>query len=86
MKDVIGIGSTFVDYFFEVDVSFLQLVNLNPEDSRSITTKEFSNIFSSKPLLTKSPGGSTPLTLAALSALGKDVSFTGVIGNDRDGI
>jgi ribokinase len=85
MKDVIGIGSVFVDYFFSVDTFFLQNVGVGAEDSRPATSKEFNELFSKKLPLAKSPGGSTPLTLAALSVLGKKVGFSGVIGDDRDG-
>ncbi len=83
---MIGIGSAFVDYFFDVDESFLQRVHLSPEDSRAITPQEFTTTFSELPVLAKSPGGSTLITLATLASLSIPVGYAGITGDDTDGL
>ena len=87
MYDVIGIGSTFVDYFFDVDENILRIYNLKPEDDflfkdTNIPPKD---IFEKLPILSKSPGGICLNTIAVLRALNTNVSYYGVIGKNEDG-
>lgn len=84
--DIIGIGSAFIDYFFETDKDFLHSLSLEPEDDTLYDEKQLVNsILKKLPLLKKSSGGSTPNTLAVLAGLGANVAYYGVIGKDKDG-
>lgn len=87
MIDVIGIGSAFVDYFFEGNKDFLKKNNLKPEDDFLFEEKKLTpkDVFKSLPLLAKSPGGVTPNTLSVLTHLGIKTAYYGVIGKDKDG-
>lgn len=87
MSDVIGIGSVFIDYFFEVDSKLLNKYHLKPEDDFlfrevKITPKE---IFDKLPYLSKSPGGISLNTIAVLGSMNINVSYYGLIGNDKEG-
>lgn len=84
---ITGIGTSFVDYFFEGNSEFLKKNGLKPEDDFLFGEKNINpkDIFSSLPLLSKSPGGNTPNTLAVLSKLGIKTSYLGVIGTDEKG-
>lgn len=87
MADVIGIGSAYVDYFFQTDKTFLKKLKLKPEDdflfSEKNLTKE--SILKNLKPVTKSPGGISPNTLSALSYLKINTAYIGVIGEDKDG-
>ncbi|MBI2622637.1 MAG: adenosine kinase [Candidatus Levybacteria bacterium] len=87
MLDIIGIGSTFVDYFFDADNKILNKYNLRPEDDFLFSEKNISpiDIFENLSLLSKSPGGISVNTIVVLGALGVNVSYCGVIGKDKDG-
>lgn len=87
MIDVIGIGSAFVDYFFEGDEKFLNKYYLKPEDDFLFEEKKLSpeKVFKSLPQLSISPGGVTPNTLAVLTELGIKTTYYGVIGKDPIG-
>ncbi len=87
MLDVVGIGSPFVDYFFEADNNFLKKYNLGSEDDFLFTEKKLSpdDVFNELPLLSKSAGGISTNTLSVLAYLGAKVGYFGVIGKDRDG-
>ena len=84
MPDVIGIGSAFVDYFFQTDEEFLKRYNLKPEDDFLFQEKKISPnlIFKKLKPITKSPGGIAVNTIATLAKLGINVGYYGVIGND----
>lgn len=86
--DIIGIGSTFVDYFFEADRSFLKKYKLKPEDDVYFGDRKgltLENLLNELPLLYKSPGGMSTNTVAAMAALGAKSAYYGVIGNDEAG-
>lgn len=87
MADVVGIGSAFVDYFFETDEQFLNKLDLKPEDDFLFKEKKINprEIIKNLPLLEKSPGGITTNTLSVLSRLNVSVGYVGVIGNGVDG-
>lgn len=87
MADVVGIGSAFVDYFFQTDEAFLKKYNLKPEDDFLFGEKKISpkTIFKNLDLVAKSPGGISANTIAALSYLKVKTGFYGVIGKDQDG-
>lgn len=86
MPDVIGIGSAFVDYFFQTDEIFLKKYNLKPEDDFLFSQKKISpsTIFKKLKLVTKSPGGIAVNTLTALAKLKVKVGYCGTIGSDKD--
>ncbi len=87
MLDVIGIGSCFVDYFFDVDKKTLDKYNLKPEDDflfKDITISP-KDIFEKLSILRKSPGGISLNTIAVLGALNMHVAYYGVVGSDKDG-
>ncbi|MEX2028664.1 MAG: PfkB family carbohydrate kinase [Candidatus Curtissbacteria bacterium] len=87
MADVVGIGSTFIDYFFETDKNFLAKYDLKPEDDYLFSDKKisFRQVLSQLKPLAKSPGGISSNTIAVLAHLGISCSYTGVIGKDREG-
>lgn len=87
MADVVGIGSAFVDYFFESDRQFLDKNDLKPEDDFLFKAKNINpkDIISQLPLLAKSPGGIATNTIAVLAKLGVKTGYYGVIGEDADG-
>lgn len=88
MIDFIGIGSPFVDYFFEADSSFLKHYQLKPEDDiifgdrKNLTLK---HLLKTLPLLSVSAGGISANTTAALAALKIRTGYYGVIGKDNNG-
>lgn len=88
MADVIGIGSTFVDYFFEADDAFLKKYKLNPEDDiyfhdrKNLSLKSLSK---TTIYLSKSPGGMSVNTIKTLLSLGAEVGFHGIYGKDKEG-
>ncbi|MFH1832834.1 MAG: carbohydrate kinase family protein [Candidatus Levyibacteriota bacterium] len=86
MFDVIGIGSVFVDYFFNVDEIILKKNNLKPEDDFLFKEKniDLKDIFEKPLILDKSPGGISLNTIAVLGALNRKVSFCGLIGKDKN--
>lgn len=83
-RDVIGIGSAFVDYFFDATPAYVEGFGIAIENSKEVTRIEFEKSTKKLSLLAKSPGGSTPNTLAALSHLGINTGYQGVIGQDFD--
>src|SRR3989344_5339109 len=85
--DVIGIGSAFVDYFIKTDEAFLKKLGLKPEDDFLFKEKKISknDIFDKLKVLTKSPGGISVNTIAALAKLNIKVGYCGVIGKDING-
>lgn len=85
--DVVGFGTAFVDYFFDVDKSFLRKYNLSFKKSSTLeqSTLTPQNIFKEVPLLAKSQGGNTPNTLRILSEFKISVGYYGVVGKDREG-
>lgn len=87
MSDVIGLGSAFVDYFFEVDREFLKKHRLNPEDDKLFkeTDLTFASLSKEIPLVKKSPGSIAINTLAVLSRLGVKTTYLGVFGEDEAG-
>jgi len=87
MIDVIGIGSAFVDYFFETDEAFLKKNGLRPEDDFLFKEKQISpkSIFDKLKVITKGPGGIPINTIATLAKLGSKVGYCGVIGADING-
>lgn len=87
MFDVIGIGTVFVDYFFDVSQNFLEKYNLNPEDDALFKDVKVPsrNIFEKLPLLDKSPGGISLNTIAVLGRLNRKVSYYGLVGKDKEG-
>ncbi len=86
MPSVIGIGSTFVDYFFEADKKFLKDYKLKPEDDVFFEDKgiTLNQILSKLTLLSKSPGGMSTNTTAVLSKLGEKAGFYGIVGQDEN--
>jgi len=87
MIDVIGLGSTFVDYFFKADENFLKKYKLKPEDDflfeeRKIDPRE---ILKELQLVTKSIGGMSTNTIKILSILGISAGYYGVIGKNDEG-
>lgn len=87
MADVVGIGSTFIDYFFETDKNFLAKYDLKPEDDYLFNDKKLTRqqIFSKLKPLAKSPGGIAANTIAVLAHLDVKAGFVGVIGTDTEG-
>lgn len=87
MSDVIGLGSAFVDYFFEVDDQFLKKHHLEAEDDRLFakTGLTLSELCKEVALLEKSPGGITVNILAVLAHLGVKSTYLGVAGEDSEG-
>lgn len=87
MADVVGIGSAYVDYFFQTDKAFLKNLNLKPEDDFLFSEKNLTreSILKNLKPLTKSPGGISPNTLSAISSLNVKSAYFGVIGKDEDG-
>lgn len=86
MLDVLGLGSAYVDYFVEVEESYLPTLGITRgHDSYFNDEKLVEAILSSQKVLAKSPGGSTPNTLAVLGWLGARVEYAGIIGEDADG-
>ncbi len=84
--DVIAIGTTFVDYFFEADEKFLQQHNLKPEDDflfeeTELTSKKLQSLL---PILSRSPGGISTNTITILAKLGISCTYNGVVGLDED--
>lgn len=85
MFDVIGLGTSFVDNFLDVDEKLLQELGVAPEEDKLIDHKEITQkILSSFPILAKSAGGSSGNTLAVLSHLGSKVAYYGVTGTDTE--
>ena len=88
MLDVLGLGSIFVDYFFETEVNCLKKVGLAVEED-CLWQSEFKknqNLFlKGLKLKTKSLGGMTVNVLMVLSRLGLKCGNLGIIGNDEDG-
>lgn len=85
MVDFIGIGSPFVDYFFEGNNSFLKLHKLKPEDDivfkdrKKLTLK---SLRESLPFLSQSTGGISINTTVVLATLKIHTGYYGDIGND----
>lgn len=87
MADVVGIGSAYLDYFFQTNPVFLKKLKLKPEDDFLFSEKKLTSesILKNLKPVTKSPGGITPNTLSALSYLKINTAYIGVIGKDKDG-
>ncbi|HSX40844.1 MAG TPA: PfkB family carbohydrate kinase [Candidatus Saccharimonadales bacterium] len=85
MNTVIGIGSAYIDYFFETSHAFLTSLGVRPEEDKFFDEKRLlDEIFSKLTPRAKSPGGSTINTLAVLGKLGAKASYQGVIGVDKE--
>jgi len=87
MSHVVGIGTPAVDYFLQTDISFLEKINVKPEDDLLLSDIKLSlkDITSRLRLIAKSPGGITINTLAVLSKLKIKTAFLGTVGKDRQG-
>ncbi len=88
MLDVVGLGSIFVDYFFETEVDHLKKVGLTIEEDCLWEDKFKKNqklFLKGLKLKTKSLGGMTVNTIMVLSKLGLKCGTLGIIGNDSDG-
>jgi ribokinase len=88
MLDIIGLGSIFVDYFFETEVAHLKKVGLGIEEDClwEDKFKENQKLFlRGLKLKTKSLGGMTVNTIMVLSKMGLKCGTLGMIGNDTDG-
>lgn len=86
MTDVIGIGTAFVDYYFQDGEEFLAKHHVTIEDSIYVSEKlPFSTILEELPLFAKGAGGIASNTLIVLDRLGIPTSYFGVIGSDREG-
>jgi len=88
MLDIIGLGSIFVDYFFETEADHLKKVGLGIEEDClwEDKFKENQKLFlKGLELKTKSLGGMTVNTLMILSKMGLKCGSLGIIGNDTDG-
>lgn len=87
MVDVIGIGSPFVDYFFNATDYFLKKYKIEKEDDLFFKEKDISPqaVFKQLKISQKSPGGIAANTIATLAELGLSAHFIGVIGNDTNG-
>lgn len=88
MLDIIGVGSIFVDYFFETEVSHLKKIGLAVEDDCLWEDKIEKNqklFLDGLKLKAKSLGGMSVNTIMVLSKLGLKCGMTGIIGSDNDG-
>lgn len=88
MLDIIGLGSIFVDYFFETEVSHLKEVGLSIEEDCLWEDKFEKNqklFLKGLKLKAKSLGGMTVNTLMVLSKMGLKCGTIGIIANDEDG-
>lgn len=88
MLDVLGIGSIFVDYFFESEVSHLKKVGLAIEEDCLWENKFKKNqklFLEGLELKVKSLGGMSVNTVMLLSKLGIKCGIIGIIGNDENG-
>ena len=88
MLDIVGLGSIFVDYFFETEVSHLKKIGLSIEEDCLWEDKIGKNqklFLKGLELKAKSLGGMSVNTIMVLSKLGFQCGMTGIIGNDDDG-
>lgn len=84
--DVIGVGTAFLDYYIEVDDSFLQQHQLELEKSGFFSESlRLTDILKTYPLLGTNPGGISINTLAVLSHLKAKTGYVGVVGTDTYG-
>lgn len=83
--NVIGIGTAYLDFFFDVSDAFLKKYNINPDDDVIFNQKLFGIVEKTFPVLAKSPGGNTQNTLAVLETLGVRTQNCCVIGKDSYG-
>lgn len=83
---VIGIGSAFVDYFFEGNTAFLRKHGITAEITEGADQKKlFSDAQKTLPLLAKSVGGASLNTITILAKLGIQTAYNGVLGGfDKD--
>ncbi len=82
MLDVIGLGSIFVDYFFETEVSHLEKVGLSIEEDCLWEDKFKKNqklFLEGLKLKTKSLGGMSVNTIMLMSKLGLKSGIIGII-------
>lgn len=87
MFDVIGIGSVFVDYFFDIDGKTLKKYRLKPEDDFLFQDVRVTpgDILKELPYFGKNLGGNSLNTTVTLGALSKNVSYYGLVGKDEEG-
>ena len=85
--DVVGLGSPILDIIVQVDDDTLVDLDLEKGKMHLVSEKQSEEFLkklaqSEKTLI---PGGSTANMLSGLSALGNNVAFFGLIGNDPHG-
>lgn len=88
MLDVAGIGSIFVDYFFETEIDHLKRIGFDVENDclwGSDMEKNQNLFLRELKLKAKSLGGMSVNTLMVLSKLGLRCGLTGIIGKDNEG-
>ena len=88
MLDVVGLGSIFVDYFFETEIDYLKKIGFDIENDclwGSEMEKNQNLFLKELKLKARSLGGMSVNTLMVLSKLGLKCGLTGIIGKDNEG-
>lgn len=87
MVDVIALGTTFIDYFFNANPSLFKKLKIDAEGDYLLDELKISkkSLFNKQTLIAKSPGGVSLNTSAILSSLNLKSAYYGVIGDDEDG-
>jgi len=88
MMDIIGLGSIFVDYFFETEIDHLKKIGFDVENDclwGSDMEKNQNLFLRELKLKAKSLGGMSVNTVMVLSKLGLKCGLTGIIGKDNEG-
>lgn len=85
--DVVGLGSPILDIIVQVDDDTLVELDLKKGGMHLISQEQSEEILDGLSLKQKmiAPGGSAANTLSGLSALGNNVAFFGLVGDDAHG-
>lgn len=85
--DVVGLGSPLLDIIVQVDEDTLVDLDFKKGGMHLVSHEQSKEILEGLSEKEKkiAPGGSTANTLAGLSALGNDVAFFGLVGDDTHG-